>query len=81
MDIRNLAPRYGDRLAMFGNIDVMILDSNDRERIEEEIRSKFAAGMATRGYAYHSDHSVPPTVSWDTYRFIIQCVEKYGQYA
>ena len=80
MDIRNLAPRYGDRLAMFGNIDVMILGSNDRDRIEEEIRSKFAVAMATKGYAYHSDHSVPPTVSWETYQFLIECVEKYGRY-
>ncbi len=80
MDVRKLCPQYGDRLAMFGNIDVMIMGTNDRNRIEEEIRSKFAAGMATKGYAYHSDHSVPPTVSWATYQFIMQCVEKYGNY-
>jgi uroporphyrinogen decarboxylase len=80
MDIRQLCPEYGDRLAMFGNIDVMIMGTNDRGRIEEEIRSKFAAGMATKGYAYHSDHSVPPTVSWATYQFIMECVNKYGNY-
>lgn len=80
MDVRTLAPRYGDRLAFFGNIDVMVMISNDRDRIEEEIRSKFAAGMATNGYAYHSDHSVPPQVSWETYRFIIDCVNRYGSY-
>jgi uroporphyrinogen-III decarboxylase len=80
MDIRQLCPKYGDRLAMFGNIDVMIMGTNDRDRIEEEIRSKFAAGMATKGYAYHSDHSVPPMVSWATYQFIIECVKKYGTY-
>ncbi len=80
MDIRTLCPRYGDRLAFFGNIDVMVMATNDREVIEAEIVSKFAAGMATRGYAYHSDHSVPPSVNWDTYRFIIDCVEKHGSY-
>jgi len=80
MDIRQMCPKYGDRLAMFGNIDVMILGSNDRDRIEAEVRSKLAAGMATKGYAYHSDHSVPPTVSWATYQFVMECVERYGQY-
>jgi len=80
MDIRRLCPKYGKQLAMFGNIDVMIMGTNDRDRIEEEIRSKFAAGMATKGYAYHSDHSVPPTVSWATYQFIIECVKTYGTY-
>ena len=80
MDIRNLCPQYGDRLATFGNIDVMLLGTNDRDRIEHEIASKLAAGMATKGYAYHSDHSVPPTVSWETYQFVMDCVERYGSY-
>ena len=80
MDIRKTAPVYGDRLAFFGNIDVMVMGTNDLGCIEEEIRSKFAAGMAARGYAYHSDHSVPPQVSWSTYRAIIDWVERYGRY-
>ncbi len=80
MDVRRLAPTWGERLAMFGNIDVMIMGTNDRERIEHEIASKFAAAMPTRGYAYHSDHSVPPTVAWETYQFIMQRVEHHGRY-
>jgi uroporphyrinogen decarboxylase len=80
MDIREFAPIYGDRLAMFGNIDVMTMGTNNLDAIEEEIRTKFAAGMATRGYAYHSDHSVPPQVTWATYKAIIGFVERYGRY-
>jgi uroporphyrinogen decarboxylase len=81
MDIRKLCPRYGDKLACFGNINVMVMATNDRDRIEQEIASKFAAGMATKGYAYHSDHSVPPLVSWTTYQFIIDLVQRYGSYS
>ena len=80
MDVREFAPLFGDQLAMFGNIDVMKMGTNDLGIIEEEIRTKFAAGMATRGYAYHSDHSVPPQVSWATYQAIIGFVERYGTY-
>ena len=80
MDVRTLCPRYGSDLAFFGNIDVMLMATNDRGRIEAEIVAKFTAGKATRGYAYHSDHSVPPQVSWDTYRFIIDCVNRHGNY-
>lgn len=80
MDIRRLVPVYGDRLSVFGNIDVMIMATNDRQRIEEEIAGKFAVGMERNGYIYHSDHSVPPTVSWETYQFIIELVKRYGQY-
>jgi uroporphyrinogen decarboxylase len=81
VDIRELLPRYGDRLAFFGNINVMLMATNDRDRIEAEIRSKLEAGKSTRGYAYHSDHSVPPQVTWETYKFIMDCVKRYGAYA
>lgn len=81
LDVRQLAPRYGARLALMGNVDVMVMAANDLDRIEGEISAKFAAGMATRGYAYHSDHSVPPTVSWSTYQAIIEMVAHYGNYA
>lgn len=80
MDVREMAPKYGDRLALFGNIDVMVMATNDRELIDNEVRTKLAAGMATKGYAYHSDHSVPPTVSLETYRFILDLVDRYGNY-
>jgi uroporphyrinogen decarboxylase len=80
MDIRALYPRFGDRMAFFGNIDAVIMSTNDRDQIETEIRSKLDAGMVTRGYAYHSDHSVPPGVSWPTYQFIIDLLDRYGNY-
>ncbi len=80
MDVRSLAPTYGDRLSFFGNIDVMTMISNDRERLEAEIREKFAAAKAYNGYLYHSDHSVPPQVSWQTYQAIIELVYRYGDY-
>ncbi len=80
MDVRELCPRYADAMSFFGNIDVMVMSTNDPRKIEDQIQSKFAAGMTHRNYAYHSDHSVPPAVSWDTYQFIIECVNKYGWY-
>ncbi len=80
MDVRKLAPEYGRELAFFGNIDVMKLVTNDLELIEQEISSKLAAGKAAKGYIYHSDHSIPPQVSWATYQQLIRFVQTYGQY-
>lgn len=80
MDVRKLCPRYGDRMAFFGNVDVMVMATNLKERIEAEVAGKLAAGKATKGYAYHSDHSVPPQVSWETYQFVMDCVKRYGSY-
>lgn len=80
MDVRKLAPLYGDRLSFFGNIDMTVALTNDRDRIEHEMRTKLAAGMANRGYLYHSDHSVPPGVSWATYRWMLELLDRYGRY-
>ncbi len=80
MDIRTMLPKYGDKLAMFGNIDVMVMATNDRDAIEHELRSKLDAGMAHKAYIYHSDHSVPPTVDWDTYRFLIDLLNRHAWY-
>ena len=80
MDVRQLSPKYGSHLSFFGNIDMTVAIRGDRDELEHEVRSKLAAGMANRGYAYHSDHSVPPQVSWGTYQFIIELLNKYGNY-
>jgi uroporphyrinogen decarboxylase len=80
MDVRRMAPAYGDRLSFFGNIDVMVMATNDRELIEAEVRSKLAACMPFNAYAYHSDHSVPPAVSWGSYRFVIDLLDEHGRY-
>ncbi len=80
MDVRNLCPKHGSELAFFGNVDVMKMITNNREVIEREIAAKINAGKETKGYVYHSDHSVPPQVSWPFYQQIIELVNKYGNY-
>jgi uroporphyrinogen decarboxylase len=80
LDIRQLAPKYGKRIALFGNIDMTVAVTNDRARIEAELQTKLAAGKTTKGYFYHSDHSVPPEVSWDTYQFLMQMLDQHGKY-
>ena len=80
MDIRTLIPRYGDRLAFFGNIDIRVLSTNDPDQVEEELRSKLEAGKSRRGYIFHSDHSVPPAVSWKTYQHVIRLLNNLGKY-
>ena len=80
MDVRELKPRYGDQLTFWGNIDVTKLITNDLDIIEEEVASKLTVAKGSRGYMYHSDHSVPPQVSWETYQALIRFLDKYGTY-
>jgi uroporphyrinogen decarboxylase len=80
LDLRKLSPQYGDRISFFGNIDIMNMATNDIGLIETEIREKLHAGMERKGYLYHCDHSVPPSVSWETYKSVIAAVNRYGSY-
>jgi uroporphyrinogen decarboxylase len=80
MDTRQLIPAHGDQLLFFGNIDIRAMVDPDPAAIEAEIRDKFAVGKDARGYIYHSDHSVPPQVSWERYRYIIDLIDRYGSY-
>ena len=80
LDVRDLKPKYGDRLVLFGNIDVRQLAGN-RETIECEIRTKFEAAKPGGGYMYHSDHSVPNNVSLENYQFAVEMINRYGKYA
>ena len=78
-DVRVLKERFGNKITFFGNIDIRKL-SGTRQDIEEEISSKLPIAMKGGGYIFHSDHSVPPTVSFDNYRYAIELLEKYGRY-
>lgn len=80
MDIRELCPQYGDQLTFFGNIDVMVLAFGSLDDIEAEIEAKITAGKATQSYICHSDHTIPPQVSWERFQQIIGLIDKYGQY-
>ena len=73
-------PEFGNKIAFFGNINVMLMEDSDDSKIEDEIRDKFSAAMPGGGYLYSSDHSIPKDVSFEKYKFVIECVRKYGSY-
>lgn len=80
MDLSKLAPAYGDRLGFVGNIDVAALLTNDREAIRAELVAKMGAAMPYHGYVYQSDHSIPPGVTIETYRWLLDEVREIGRY-
>lgn len=80
IDIRELKPQYGEQISFMGNIDVMVLITNDREKYEAEVASKIPLAKKNGGYIYHSDHSVPPQVTWESYLYLMELVKKYGSF-
>lgn len=79
MDVRELKKAYGDKLTFFGNIGEQTF-KNGKEAIEEEIRSKVPVAMEGGGYIFHSDHSIPPEVSYETYQHALKVLDEVGRY-
>lgn len=79
LDVRQLKPRYGKALTLFGNIDVRQLAASPAEAAEE-VRLKVEAAKPGGGYLFHSDHSVPSDVPLANYRAALAALERYGRY-
>ncbi|MFC1959779.1 uroporphyrinogen decarboxylase family protein [Chloroflexota bacterium] len=79
LDVRELKAQYGRDLAFMGNIAVEAMTASEAE-LEREIRDKLAVAMQNGGYIYHSDHSVPSSVSLKRYQTVMALLDKYGQY-
>ena len=77
-DFFEISERYGDRIVLTGGMDVTILGTNVRTEIEREVRTKL---QGTRGkkYIFHSDHSIPPVMSLDSYRYLMGLVDEHGR--
>jgi uroporphyrinogen decarboxylase len=79
LDIAQLKEEYGDKLAFCGGIDVRKL-SEGPEQARRETIEKIRKAAYGGGFIYHSDHSVPPSVSFESYKASLKAVEKYGRY-
>jgi len=78
MDLRELLPRFGEQLVLFGNISAAAM-SGPLDAIEAEIREKLSLGRQQGGYIYHSDHSIPPEVSLGRFQQVIRWVRECGE--
>ena len=77
LDVRVLKKAYGSQLTFFGNIDVLAMTGSS-VAIEHEIRTKLTQAKRNGGYIYHSDHSVPPEVSFERYKLVMRLVRENG---
>ena len=78
-DLRTLVPRYVEKLSFMGNINTDVL-SGSLETIEQEIRDKLSCVVTSHRYIFHSDHSIPPSISFENYAFALELACKYGSY-
>ena len=80
MDLVKLKQAYGDRIAFFGGMDIRALETNDLTRVERELQAKLPTAMEGSGYILHSDHSIPHSVDYQTYRYFVDRGLEIGTY-
>jgi uroporphyrinogen decarboxylase len=71
MDLLKLYREYGDVLSFMGGIDVRVLYTNDKAKVDAELEAKIPVVKQGFGYVLHSDHSIPNTVDYETYRYFV----------
>ncbi|MDZ4199434.1 MAG: uroporphyrinogen decarboxylase family protein, partial [Kiritimatiellia bacterium] len=71
MDLLRIYRQFGDRISLMGGIDVRVLYSNDLRKVDAELEAKIPLVKAGHGYVLHSDHSIPDTVDYKTYRYFV----------
>ncbi len=80
MDPLRIHRNFGDRLSLCGGMDARNLVANDRDAIRRELAAKIPVLKSNNGYILHSDHSIPETCSYETYRFFVDEGLRLGAY-
>lgn len=80
MDILKLYREYGDVLSFMGGIDVRVLCTNDKKLIDLELEAKIPVIKGKYGYVLHSDHTIPSTVEYETYRYFVEKGLELGKF-
>jgi hypothetical protein len=79
LDVIELRGKLGHRLAFVGNHDVRLWAEADRQQLKAYTLRKLNAAKGG-GYLFGSDHSVPASVSGETYDYLVRLVRQYGNY-
>jgi uroporphyrinogen-III decarboxylase len=81
-DVFEYADAFGDRISFMGNMNVVKLRSNDEAVVRAEVEGKLRELRRRRiPYVFHSDHSIPPDVRYETYRFVLNLYRENAAYA
>jgi uroporphyrinogen decarboxylase len=80
MDPLRIKREFGKDIVLFGGMDARNLVANNRDAIDRELAEKIPVLMEDSGYILHSDHSIPDTCDYETYRFFVDEGLRLGTY-
>jgi len=78
MDPLALKKKHGDKLVLNGGLNAAIW--GDFDKFEAEMRRLVPELKKNGGYIFSSDHSVPSSVSLETFRKTVELAKKLGSY-
>ena len=81
MDIGEVKRRYGDRIAVCGNVDCsVILPYGTKQQVEDAVKETIAKASPGGGHILASSNSIHPGVKPENYRTMIQAARRWGVY-
>jgi uroporphyrinogen decarboxylase len=81
MDLLRIKKNFGDKIALCGGMDARNLVANDLDTIGRELSEKIPVAKGNYGYILHSDHSIPTTTEYETYRFFVDRGLELGRFS
>jgi len=81
MDIEKVKDRYGDKIALVGNIDCgKLLSYGSPEEVMKTVKRTIEKAAPGGGYLLSSSNCIHPMVKPENYMAMLKAVEKYGKY-
>lgn len=81
MDIGEVKERYGNRVAVVGNVDCTeILTHGSREDVIEAVKETIAKASVGGGHVIASSNSIHPGVKPENYLTMVQAAKEFGVY-
>ncbi len=82
MELKEVKRRYGDRLCLWGNIDLRYtLTRGTPEEVEAEVALRISEGAAGGGFIIGSGNGLPPYLRIDNVWAMALAAKKYGSYS
>ena len=80
MDINEVKARYGDKLALIGNIDTNLLTLGTPDQVREQVRQRICDLAPGGGYAVGANPGISYYVRPENYDAMRQAVFDFGEY-
>lgn len=80
LDIKEIKKIYGDRIALFGNVDVELLAKGSEDEVQDRVFYLLKHIAPGGGYCLGSGNSVPSWANYDNYKIMVETTLKYGSY-